>query len=358
MKVLMIIPSLGSGGAERVLSGLANDWTVKNKCKIELVILMNSEDFYQINSKIKIHRLNYNPGGIFKIIKLLILLFKLRLLIKAIKPDICLSFIKESNILTILATRWLKFKVIISERNSPLAPISSLYKTIRKYLYTRADGLIVQTQEYKDFVLREIGFVNQEIIPNPVRNIHCLNENREKIIINIGRLIPVKGQSYLLEAFARCKNADDWSLVILGEGILKQDLIAQAKKLGIDQRVIFVGATKEVDQWLCRSSIFAFTSTSEGFPNALAEAMSASLPCISFNCVTGPKELIQDNINGFLIKVGDINNLVIRLEALIDSEQLRYSLGLNAKKTTELLEFNSISERYFSFLLKVNNLGK
>lgn len=358
MKVLMVIPSLGSGGAERVLTGLANDWISKNKCTLEIILLMDSDDFYQVDNRIKIHRLNYAAGGAFKIIKLLILLFKLRALIKDIKPDICLSFIKESNILTILATRWLNLKVIISERNSPLAPISKLYKTLRKNLYTQANGLIVQTQEYKDFVLREIGSINQEIIPNPVRNIHCLNEHKEKIIINVGRLIPVKGQSYLLEAFARCQNADDWRLVILGEGVLKQELIAQAKRLGIGQRVTFIGATKEVDQWLCHSSIFAFTSTSEGFPNALAEAMSASLPCVSFNCVTGPKELIQDNINGYLIEVGDVNTLINRLECLIGSESLRQKLGFNAKKSIESLDFDNISERYFSFLLKINSFGR
>lgn len=350
MKILMVIPSLGSGGAERVLSGLANDWVSKKNCTIEIAVLSNSEDFYNINDEIKIHRLNYSSNGSSKIINLIKLTFKLRLLVSKINPDICLSFIRESNIITALAIRGLDTKLVISERDSPTVAVSKLYQILRKKLYPLANGLIVQTNDYKKFVLNEIGDINQKVIPNPVRSINCLNKSKEKIIINVGRLIPVKGQVYLLEAFALCKNAKGWKLCILGDGILKETLMLKAKELGIEDRVIFVGATKNVDEWLCRASIFAFTSLSEGFPNALAEGMSASLACVSFNCVTGPSDLIQDGINGYLVGVRDVSTFANKLDILIKSDSLRERLGGNAKVSTKVLDFEIISQCYFDFL--------
>lgn len=352
VKVLLVIPSLGAGGAERVISGLANDWCHKNRCEVEVVVLSNSPDFYQMDERIKIHRLGYRGGQWWggKIVSLISVLFGLRCLMRSISPDVCMSFIRESNIITILASRWLQLKVVISERDSSKAVVSQIYRLLRKKLYPLADGLIVQTEDYKDFILKEVGLVNLKVIPNPVRNIKCEIGNREKIIINVGRLIEEKGQEYLLRAFSLCKYAEDWKLVILGDGILKDSLICKANELGLMERVTFLGQTRDVDQWLCRSSIFAFTSISEGFPNALAEAMSASLACVSFSCVAGPRDLIVNGLNGYLVDVGDIAAFAKCIDELIQSVVLRSEFGLQAKITSEKLDFAYISKEYFDFL--------
>lgn len=357
MKVLMVIPSLGSGGAERVLSGLANDWIEKKACSIEIVILMQGDEFYHIDEKIKIHHLNYSANGSLKFFNLIKLLINLRGLIKSIKPDVCFSFIRQSNILTLLATKYLNCKVVISERDSPNAFVSKIYRYLRKKLYPSCSGIIVQTQEYKKFVLNEIGNLRQEVIPNPVRDIDIKNISRENIIISVGRLIPVKGHKYLLEAFSKCKNKDNWKLVILGDGVLKNDLLEQAKELNIQDKVELLGATKNVDEWLSKSSIFAFTSTSEGFPNALAEGMSAFLPCVSFDCTTGPRDLIKHNHSGYLVEVGDIDNFSLNLDNLIENSNLRNRMGYNAKEIANSLNFNKISNRYFDFLVEISYSG-
>lgn len=354
----MIIPSLGSGGAERVLSSLANDWSVRKNCIVEIVVLMKGEDFYQINENIKIHRLDYDSKKSIKIFSLLKLILNLRSLIISIKPDICFSFIRQSNILTLLASKGLNCKVVISERDSPKTPISNIYTYLRKKLYPLCDGLIVQTQCYKEFVTQHIGKINQKVIPNPVRNISTNNIIRENIVISVGRLIPIKGHEYLLRAFSKCRNKGGWQLVILGDGILKDQLSEQAKQLGIQNQVKLIGATRQVDQWLAKSSIFAFTSVSEGFPNALAEGMSASLPCVSFNCITGPKDLIKNEKNGYLVEVGDVDNFSKKLDMLMQSEDLRQEIGKNAKSVANSLDYIKISEKYFSFLVEVLGSSK
>ena len=353
MKILMIIPSLGAGGAERVLSSLANDWAINKECKLEIALLTDTPDFYEIDDRIKVHRLNYKGGSankIIKIIKIIKLVSELKSLINFTSPDVCLSFTRESNIITLLSSFGSSTKVFISERDSPFAEVSQMYSSLRKKLYPYANGLIVQTHDYKKFALNELGTKRVEVIPNPVRNINCRNIEKENIIINVGRLITQKGQLYLLESFALCERRDGWKLAIIGDGILKDILIKKAEELDIIEHVIFVGNTKNVDQWLCRSSIFAFTSITEGFPNALLEAMSASLPCVSFNCITGPKELIDDGLNGYLVDVGDTITFSKKLDALISSEHNRSEIGLNAKTTTKDYALNIISEQYFSFI--------
>ena len=157
----MIIPSIGSGGAERVLSSLANDWVKRQKCDIELADLMNSKDFYTIDKNIKVHRIDYMPGSSNKALGIFNLALNLRKLIKDIKPDICFSFIREINIITLISTLGIETKVVISERDSPKTPVSKFYNYLRKFLYPLCNGLIVQTNDYKDFVVNSIGNINQ-----------------------------------------------------------------------------------------------------------------------------------------------------------------------------------------------------
>lgn len=351
MKVAFIIPSLGSGGAERVFSSLLNDWVVTRKCDVELIILMKNKEFYKIEENVNIHRINFETNNKFKLFSLFKLIYILRNKLKEIKPDICFSFIRESNLLTLMATQGINTKVVISERDSPNAHVSKIYQILRKKLYPLCDGLIVQTEEYKKFVYNEISrSIKQIVIPNPVRDIQTEENPKEKIILNVARLIPIKGQKYLLESFAKCNFREGWRLVILGDGLLKNELIEYANELGIGQYVSFLGATPEVDYWLKKSSIFAFTSLSEGFPNALAEAMSASLPCVSFDCITGPKDLICDEESGYLVELLDTDSFSKKLDILMQNNLLRENLGKSAKKVATSLKFDIISQRYFNFL--------
>lgn len=352
MKILMVIPYLGSGGAERVLSGLANDWEINKNCTIHLAILMEGNDFYNINENVKIHRLGYSPNDSGKFKKLFKLLFDLRSLIKDISPNVCLSFIRESNIITLLSTRGINTKVVISERDSPKAYVSKPYKIMRKILYPLSSGIIVQTEDYRKFIEDDIGFLNTEVIFNPVRHIPTEDYLRENIIICVGRLIPTKGHKYLIEAFSKCELKENWKLVILGDGLLQNDLQAQIKALNLSDKIELMGAVKNVDYWLAKASIFAFTSLSEGFPNALAEGMSASLPCVSFDCITGPKELIENGKNGYLVDLYDTDNFSKKLDTLMASEALRKKFGRNAKEKANTLDFKMISEKYFGFIIK------
>ncbi len=352
MKLFLIIPSLGSGGAERVLTTLANNWAKRKQVQLTMVVLSDSEDFYTLDEKIQIHRLGYKGGGDFleKLVRAKTTVSKLRSLIKENDPNCILSFLTECNIVTLLASRNIKNKVFVSERDSPNANTPKIYKFLRKKLYNNANGIIVQSRDYQNFISKIVPKVPVVVIQNPIREIKRYDVQKEKVILNVGRLINEKGQKYLLEAFSRLSNHTDWKLVILGDGYLRDSLIEEANRLGISNQVSFMGASKEVDLWINKASIFAFSSISEGFPNALAEAMVGGLPCVSFDCVTGPKELIKNGENGYLVKTEDVEDFASKLNELINSEELRQSFSNNSIQLRSVLNEDAISDKYFNFI--------
>lgn len=357
MKIVLVIPSMGSGGAERVLSILVNQWAKKSDCLVNLIILSRGPVFYDIDPRVSVHKLGYVGGGgwIAKFSGALCGGLKFRRFIKSNQPDVVLSFIREANIFTLFFTRYLGVKVVISERDSAKAVVGRLYSYLRRLTYPWADGIVVQSEHYKNSIEEIIGFAKAKVkvIHNPVKKIENRQVPKEPIVVNVGRLIREKGQLYLLRAFKETKCGSDWRLVILGDGALKSDLVAEADRLQILDRVDFIGATKDVDYWLNISSIFAFSSVSEGFPNALAEAMSAGLPCVSFNCIAGPSDLITDGVDGFLVDVGDIALMANRLDELMSSADLREKLSNAARLVAKKLDAEKISEEYYSFLLLV-----
>ena len=186
-------------------------------------------------------------------------------------------------------------------------------------------------------------------IPNPVYDMG-VDESviKEKIVLNVGRLNSAKGQKYFLEACALI-NRPDWKFVILGEGELRKKLEQQIENLGISNCAVLNGAEKNVGKWLSKSSIFAFSSVSEAWGLALMEAMAAGMPCVSFNCVTGPAEMIVDGENGFLVPVGDMNLFTEKIKLLMDNDDLRNSFSNNAKKIKQKYSIEKISNQILEF---------
>ena len=355
MKIFLIIPTLASGGAERVMSELANEFFRQNH-EVHLVLLAKSEDFYSIYPSIRVHRLNFiNKGKLKKILLEINTFLKLYKILKAEKPHAVLSFMEKYNLITIVASRFLRLKVFISDRSNPQKKIPLTIRVLKKVMYRFATGIVAQTSLAKNILVKTTGNKNITIIANPLKPIKFHPEiSREKIILNIGRLVPEKGQKYLLYAFSNIQYTD-WKLFILGDGPLRSELINLAEKLKIANNLYMPGEVKKIDEWLAKASIFAFPSVSEGFPNALAEAMAAGLPCVSFDCNAGPRDIIKNSKNGFLVSLYNSREFAQKLRILIDNPKLRLSIGVQAKYIQNHLEISKIAGEYISFFREKQN---
>jgi glycosyltransferase involved in cell wall biosynthesis len=178
-------------------------------------------------------------------------------------------------------------------------------------------------------------------------------KNRKKVILAVGRLNHIKRFDLLIESFKKVKNRDGWKLVILGDGEDREKLESLIVSLEMSHEVLLEGKVKNVDEYMKKSSIFILTSKHEGFPNALCESMMYGMAPISFDCETGPSEIIDSGVNGLLIKNGDRSQLIESIENLISDIELREKFSKNALKITEKLDQDNIIEEWQSLIGEV-----
>jgi len=349
MKILLVLPLLGLGGGQRYVTIMANYWTEIGH-DVTIISLRETETFYSISDKVTVIKLNYDYSRTLgKVYSGFITMLKLRNKAKQIQPDFVLSILSTTNILTILATSFLGIKVFVRDAMSPFRKRTKTDKFLRRVLYKKATGVITMTRTAKEIVVKETGVKSIKIIHNPVKEI-LINEKikKEKIILNVGRLHQAKGQRYLLEVCARL-NEPEWKFVILGEGPLRRELEKRIVELGIENQVVLPGAIKDIDEWLSKASIFAFPSITEGWGNSLSEAMTAGLPCVSFDCEVGPRDMINDKINGYLVPVGNVEFFTSRIKTLINDLSIRNKISLEAKKTSDKYKIENISKEILDF---------
>ncbi|MDD2798969.1 MAG: glycosyltransferase [Bacteroidales bacterium] len=349
-KICIALPALGCGGTERTAALLGNYFAQKGY-SVTFLLLFSGDVFYEIDSKAKIVSPEFNREKMNRFAYLFLLIFFIPKAIKQINPDRLFILGYISLFLFSLILQKKKYKIIISNRASPLRSLFKGYQTIRNLLYKTADGMIAQTYFAKGIYEQRIGHKRITVIPNFLREIHRQEVPKEKIVVTVGRMVPEKGHEYLLKAFAKADTAD-WKLAIVGGGYLEQEMKTLADELGISEKVIFAGFSKDVDLWLSKSGIFVLSSLTEGYPNALIEAMSLSLPCISVDCVAGPSEIITNNENGILVPVRDENALAEIIAILIANEDLRNKLAENASKINDTNRFEVLAKRYEEFIFE------
>jgi GalNAc-alpha-(1->4)-GalNAc-alpha-(1->3)-diNAcBac-PP-undecaprenol alpha-1,4-N-acetyl-D-galactosaminyltransferase len=356
--ICFLIPSLQAGGMERVMTELLWHFSRKNDLAITLILYgKEPELFYHIPSNINLIKPDFIFREKFRAYYTFKTLLFLRKEVKKIKPSSVLSFGEYWNSFVLLALLWLKTSVYISDRCNPDKKFGFFHSSLRKLLYPTAKGIIAQTSYAKEVYRRKFKNKNIRIIGNPIRTINA-NENgqRDKIVLSIGRLITTKNHDLLLRIFSRVRKPG-WELVIIGYDHLKQKnmekLVLLSKELGIEDHVHITGKISDVDSFYSKSSIFAFTSSSEGFPNVIGEAMSAGLPVITFNCVAGPKEMITDNKDGFLIPMFDVEQYCKKLSALIDDSSLREAMGSRAKEAIKKYSIDIVGDEYYNFISEV-----
>jgi glycosyltransferase involved in cell wall biosynthesis len=349
-KFCLILPSLKVGGMERVMTELAEYFSVHKGVETHLIVMTKSEHFYSANNNVILHQPDFVFNTSFRMFYNLKTILFLRRTVKLLQPSSVLSFGETYNAFVLLATLKLNTKVFVSDRSKPDKRWGKFQEWLRKFLYPHSYGIVSQTQFSKNYLHSLTSHQNIRVIPNPVRSFNISGINREKIILSVGRLIASKKTDILLEIFSKL-NCPDWQLWIVGDGPQRNMLEEISRQLKITDRVTFWGSQKDLGKFYSKASIFAFTSVSEGFPNVLLEAMSAGLGCISFNCVAGPSDIIEDGVNGFLIPELDTDKYQLKLQQMMQDTQLLQQVSAAAINRTGLFHIDNIGEQYFKFLV-------
>lgn len=350
-KLIISIASLGTGGAERVLSVLSSP-LAEQFVEVQYVLWEGGKPFYPIDARVKIVSLPELSGKTDRYWQMM----TFRRLIKCEKPDLLLSFLTPYNMLVLLSTIGLNQKIVVAERTDPRRLLSGgrAGLWLRDWLYRRADGILTQT-EYAKSCYDEKFAGKTAVIYNPVMMNDgqvgvALRTEKEHLFVTAGRLEPVKDQTMMIDSFAAFhKNHPEYRLVIYGEGPMHGALQEQINGLGLQDTVVLAGRTNDLWNKIASAEAFLLTSEYEGMSNALIEAMCLGLPVISTK-VAGATDLIQDGEKGFLIDVKDSKALSDRMSRLADTPDLREQMGRNASKVYEQVRQDKICKQWIEYL--------
>jgi len=363
MKALFVISTLGAGGAERAMSELAG-FLAKRGWSILLVSFENetASDFYPLHPAVRRARLgNPQPAANWagKLAANVRRVRALRAVIAQERPEVVLSFMETTNVLTLLACFCLGVSAVIGERTHPAhhVTVPTVWRWGRRLLYRRARCVVAQTDSAAGWLRRHCHCAVR-VIPNALRDLPEPQLERQHFVLSVGRLETVKGFDMLLRAFALVHESfPDWRAVMVGDGPLREELQLLAKELGLAARVDWLGRRSDVEVWYARASVVAQASRFEGFPNVLLEAMGMGAATISTDCESGPGEIITHGIDGWLVPVDDVQAMAAGLRTLMADAALRLDLGRSAMAVRERYADILISSQWERLLFAAGTAG-
>jgi glycosyltransferase involved in cell wall biosynthesis len=355
---MFVIYSMMAGGAERVAATLVNHW-VDGGDELTLVTITSSDfDFYELDGRIDRVALDLarasrswweslvNNGRI---------IMRIRKVMRRVKPDVVLSFIDVVNLRVLVAAFGTGIPVVVEEHIDPAVySIGRVATVLRRLLYRRARAVVVLTPGIAQWVSRIVAQSSLRVIPNPVGEQFLKPSQLTKPgcghkIVGMGRLELQKGFDLLLRAFAQCVHAHPgWTLDIVGEGSEGDRLRALAEDLEIGSKVVLRGVIKDTERILREADLFVLSSRYEGFPMALLEAMASGLPVVSFDCRSGPREMIHDGVNGVLVAPNDVEALAKAMDRLMSADDERERLGEQAVGVAEKFSLAKINQMWRS----------
>ncbi|MCM3741804.1 glycosyltransferase [Oceanobacillus luteolus] len=351
---MFVIGVLSNGGAERVISVLANSF-IRMGYEVDIITIYGSKNDYINDDRIHIHPLSIGPNN--KLSRFIQIIYQMRKIIKKRRPNILISFVAIINIYTIIANLFNNTKLIVSERNDPYQnPENKYIRKLRDFLYVFCDGYVFQTPDamkYFPLNIQKKGV----IIPNPIKEglPRWNNENTEKTIITACRLVKQKNIPMLLNAFAKLKKEfPDYKLKIFGIGELHKQIQKNINELGLTKDVILPGFSNNIHEEMVKSSLFVISSNYEGISNSMLEALAIGIPVVSTDSpIGGARMFIRHEQNGMLTEVGNTEEFYEAMKKVISDKKLANELSLNSREIREILSSEVISNKWLEYIQKI-----
>ncbi len=350
MRIAFNITSLQMGGAERVLTGMADYWC-RRGWHVTVVTYDDglSSPFFDLHPAVeRIGMDNARPyaGLLRALVRNVARVVDLRKAIVASRPDCVIAMGEVNGSRALVAALGLGIPVIVSEHTDYYELATSkngwIWIFLRRLLYPLAAAVSVLNQPSKSRLGRRVRR-KTVVIPNAIPDDLCTNEEESSrapalsphTVAAMGRLVPQKRFDLLIEAFGRVAGEGDCSLLILGEGPLRRELEALVKKLGLSDRVSMPGSIPEPWDLLRHARMVVVSSEVESFGLVLVEAKACGVPVVSFDCPNGPRGIIRDGIDGFLVPPLDVAGLARAMKKLLADDELHKSMSARCREVRE-----------------------
>jgi len=364
-KITFLVSSLSGGGAENVCVNIANKFA-ENNWEVDLVVLnlLNETYYSRLSDKVNLVVLNVKHVR-YSIIPLLRYIYKF-------KSRKYLVFNHELSVLLVILRFLLKLKINIVSRNISVLSIKIkqfesgnfwlryIVGPLIKYFYHKIDHVVNQCKNMREDLISIYPQLinNSSIIYNPISkhiidyaSKYDLNKIEKKnYLLCVGRLEQVKSFHYAIEGFAGIANKfPDLRLKIVGKGNLEKELKQKALDLNVSNRVDFEGFQKDITPYYLYAKGTVLTSMYEGYPNVLIESIAMNTPVVAFDCPGGTNEIIQNGLNGYLVKNQNIEDLKIKLSDLLKKKFSNKDLKNSVNK-------NQIKEVFTQYEKLINSL--
>lgn len=343
--IVFAIGSLHGGGAERVVSVWSSALAEKGY-SVSVLVYARVENEYPVNEKVNVYPIaasqqECNATSIPQRLR------RFRAALKELRPDALISFLPEMQVYVALAAVGLGIPRVETVRINPWKSgiVDTKFAPLWRWCFRSCRAVILQSEDQKPFFGRSVQ-KKSVVIPNPVNLRYIENPKTEysatpRKIVAAGRLTKQKNYKMMIDAIGLVlPEYADVSLEIYGAGEQEEELASYIKAQGLEPNVKLMGRSNALYRVYQNADLYLMSSDYEGMPNALAEAMAVGLPCISTDCKTGPRDLIDDGENGYLVPCGDAQVLAKTItQVLAMPADVQRTLGQNARN--KILNFCS-----------------
>jgi glycosyltransferase involved in cell wall biosynthesis len=355
----LVIHALHGGGAERVAADMANLWVGQGE-QVALITLDSVEsDVYRVDQRVErvgLGLMGTSRSALQAIRNNRRRIRSLRAALQEAQPDCIVSVTDRMNIVTLLACRGWKTPVVIAEHSDPRHQhLGLVWERLRRWTYPQAAAAVVLTRPVADHLRTRFPDLPVHVVPNgiaaPPDRVAPAADQVSPLVVAMGRLSNEKGFDLLIDAFAEvAPRHQAWRLEIAGEGPERAPLQQRIARHALEDRVQLVGWVDDPVRFLARASVFVLSSRYEGFPVALLEAMAAGLAVASFDCDSGPREIVRHEWDGLLVSPQDRRALAGAIDRLLANSQLRQQLGQAAREVVDRFSCQQFAEQWNKIL--------